>query len=129
MAALPLPPTPPAAMRPDLAQMAARLEDTAPTGEPGGDWTRDAPGLPAGWGIQVGAFADVETSREAMDRATARLPGMLGTAARQLAVVSDEGRGRLFRARLIGLSETTAAQACARLQAAGEPCMAVAPGE
>jgi D-alanyl-D-alanine carboxypeptidase len=128
LADLPLPPTPPMDMRPDLGQMAARLENTAPTGEPGGDWAAGLAPPIAGWGIQVGAFSDVATSRAAMDRATARLPGMLGDAVPQIAVLDEEG-GRLFRARLVGLSEDTAAQACARLDSAGQPCMTVAPGE
>ena len=128
MANLPLPPTPPMHMRPDLAQMAARLENTAPTGEPGGDWVLGAAASSAGWAIQVGAFADVDSSRAAIDRVSHALPGISSSTSRQIAVL-DNGEERLFRARLVGLSETAAATACDRLHAAGQPCLTVAPGQ
>ena len=128
MANLPLPPTPPMHMRPDLAQMAARLENTAPTGEPGGDWALGAAASSAGWAIQVGAFADVDSSRAAIDRVSHALPGISSSTSRQIAVL-DNGTERLFRARLVGFSETAAATACDRLHAAGQPCLTVAPGQ
>ncbi len=81
------------------------------------------------WAIQVGAYSSPELSEQVIGRATARLPQLLGNASAQIVAVgsgNNSGSGRLFRARLTGLSAEAAAAACTHLTAAGNPCMTVA---
>jgi hypothetical protein len=89
---------------------------------------RPAATAPAGggnWGIQVGAFASENLARAAAGQAQ----GMVGASGTRTAVESTgQGNGRLFRARVIGLSSRSSAeQACDRLRGRGA-CMIVAPG-
>jgi hypothetical protein len=78
------------------------------------------------WGIQVGAFPDPSQSRAAIAAAQSRAVGLLA-GARPMVVPVQHG-GTLFRARLIGLSENTAALACSALSRGGTPCFMVRPG-
>ncbi|HEV7265252.1 MAG TPA: lytic transglycosylase domain-containing protein [Falsiroseomonas sp.] len=89
---------------------------------------RAATAAPAGggaWGVQVGAFASANLARAAADRASG-LVGARGT--RVVVEPVRQGRGTLYRARVVGLSSRAAAdQACDRLRGRGA-CMIVAPG-
>ncbi|WP_372621509.1 transglycosylase SLT domain-containing protein [Falsiroseomonas sp.] len=89
---------------------------------------RAATAAPAGggaWGVQVGAFASANLARAAADRAR----GLVGARGTQVVVEPvRQGRGTLYRARVVGLSSRAAAdQACDRLRSRGA-CMIVAPG-
>jgi D-alanyl-D-alanine carboxypeptidase len=79
-----------------------------------------------GWGIQVGAFPDPSESRAAVAAARSRAAGLLAGA--QVVIEPVQHGGTLFRARLIGLSEDTAALACSALSHGGTPCFMVRPG-
>jgi cell division septation protein DedD len=77
------------------------------------------------WGVQVGAFASANLARTAADRARDQV-GARGT--RVVVEPVRQGRGTLYRARVVGLSSRAAAdQACDRLRGRGG-CMIVAPG-
>ncbi len=76
----------------------------------------------ASWGVQVGAFRSPEQARRAAVAAQSRASsgGMVQVAAVQVA------QGTLFRARVVGLNQSSAQQACARLRGQGA-CSVVAP--
>ncbi|NNG03919.1 MAG: D-alanyl-D-alanine carboxypeptidase [Inquilinus sp.] len=85
------------------------------------------PGLPSKvWGIQVGAFFDAATSQRAIDTAKNRVPDLLTAAPRTVTPIETE-RGRMFRARILGLDAATARAACDRLQNAGGDCLTISP--
>lgn len=79
-----------------------------------------------GWGIQVGAFEDPAISRAAIDRARADASDLLVSS--QPAIIPVQRGTMLYRARLIGLSASSASAACARLAADGVDCFTVPPG-
>jgi len=79
-----------------------------------------------GWGIQVGAFGDVDAGRRALASISRRLPSLLASAYPQMVPVTT-GSGRLFRVRLMGLDESAARAVCASLEQSGEGCLTVAP--
>jgi hypothetical protein len=78
------------------------------------------------WGIQVGAFRSPTESNRAVEDARRAVPDLLNPA-RVHVVQVDTPAGRLYRARLIGVSSTSADRACARLSSQGSACMTVSP--
>jgi D-alanyl-D-alanine carboxypeptidase len=87
-----------------------------------------AAGPPQGrWAIQVGAFANLATAQEAAERARSALPDILRTAKVELPATTPFGSQVAFRARLFGLSQSAAADACAGLTGRGMACMTVPP--
>jgi hypothetical protein len=118
----PLPPPPPAAYaavsRPLQERMAQRVSYD-PTPPPGP--------TPGRWAIQVGAFASLSTAESAAERARSAAPDLLRTAKIELPATSPFGNQIAFRARLLGLSQTAAADACARLSGKGMACITVPP--
>ena len=82
---------------------------------------------PAGdWGIQVGAFRSPTESNKAVEDARRAVPDLL-TPARVAVMEVNTPAGRLYRARLIGVSSASADRACARLSSQGSACMTVSP--
>ncbi|MGJ3230322.1 MAG: serine hydrolase [Oceanicaulis sp.] len=82
---------------------------------------------PAGWSIQVGAYASEIAARARLD-AVARLGvSDLLREARPLAQPLASGERRLWRARFSGLSAERARAACDQLSRRGEACFTVAP--
>jgi D-alanyl-D-alanine carboxypeptidase len=79
-----------------------------------------------GWGIQVGAFSDVDAGQRALDTVKRSMPSLLASAYPQMVPVTT-GSGRLFRARLMGLDESAARTVCSNLERAGEGCLTVTP--
>ncbi len=73
----------------------------------------------ASWAIQVGAFSTEAQARSAAD--AARAGGRIEVTPVRV------GRGTLFRARVIGLSQPSAHQACDRMR--GRGCMVLAPDQ
>jgi D-alanyl-D-alanine carboxypeptidase len=83
--------------------------------------------VPAGdWGIQVGAFRSPTESNKAVEEARRAVPDLL-TPARVAVMEVNTPAGRLYRARLIGVSSASADRACARLSSKGSACMTVSP--
>jgi D-alanyl-D-alanine carboxypeptidase len=76
------------------------------------------------WGVQVGAFFSPTPAKEAAQDAAQRLPEVLGGTRVVIPQVQSE-RGRLYRARLMGLSETKARKACLRLRSLEIECLVV----
>jgi len=80
----------------------------------------------AEWAIQVGAFSRQAPAQQAASQAKRTLPKTLA-AARVLVLDGSESGSKFFRARLTGLTESTARSACRQLERRGMGCIAVAP--
>ncbi|EHH66912.1 murein transglycosylase [Gluconobacter morbifer G707] len=83
-------------------------------------------GAPRTWAIQVGAFGNARQAGSATAQAHSR-GGVVVASARSQVESVKSGRGRLYRARLTGLTHENAVAACRRL-AHGSPCVVVPPG-
>ena len=75
------------------------------------------------WGVQVGAFSTIERARTHIHTVSRSAPDLLAGA--RIAIVAAPRE--LFRARLVGLSEDQARQACRALRAREMDCLAVPP--
>ncbi|HVZ08073.1 MAG TPA: transglycosylase SLT domain-containing protein [Rhodopila sp.] len=84
-------------------------------------------GTAGNWGIQVGAFSTLSSAEAAAQSARAAAPDLLNHANVELPATSPLGTQVAFRARLTGLSQSGAADACSRLSARGMACMTVPP--
>lgn len=75
------------------------------------------------WAIQVGAFERYAPAHLAVTRAARAVPSLLNS---KVAIVPDEAEsGKVYRARLIGMSESGARGSCAQLQKRKIPCVVV----
>jgi D-alanyl-D-alanine carboxypeptidase len=79
------------------------------------------------WGVQVGAFTKREPAARAAANAMSTLPDVLGSSQPQVIEVITETT-TIYRARLSGLDEATAREACRQLRAKQAACLAVRPG-
>ncbi|MCW2247363.1 D-alanyl-D-alanine carboxypeptidase [Azospirillum fermentarium] len=78
------------------------------------------------WGIQVGAFGSAAAGEKAAKEVMRKHPQLLANT--KPSVVSSTTKGKkVYRARLIGLDEKEARNACAKLKKAGGHCMPLAP--
>jgi len=103
------------APKPALAAVATT--DTA-------EGSRDADNAELTWGVQVGAYYRYQLAETAAVKAVARVPDLLGET--KIHVPSIRGqRGRIYRARLLGLSETDARGACRQLAALKTDCLVI----
>lgn len=76
------------------------------------------------WGIQVGAYDRAAPAEKAALKAAGQYPALLGNA--RMAITTVERNGvRYYRARLLGLTEDRARQACKQLKQHRMPCLAV----
>ncbi len=91
---------------------------------PGGPRTSVAASVGGAWAVQVGAFASENLARVAADQARDRI-ATTGARVAVQPVIQGQG-GRLYRARIVGLSRDVAQTACDRLRARGA-CMALSP--
>ncbi len=80
------------------------------------------------WEIQVGAFSQLAPAHLEASRAQRRLPSLLAQTTVSVTPVRD-GRTTVYRARLAGLDNESAARACELLKARSLPCMAIPPEE
>ncbi|WP_366657152.1 D-alanyl-D-alanine carboxypeptidase [Fodinicurvata sp. EGI_FJ10296] len=78
------------------------------------------------WGIQIGAFSEEDAGQQAIERARSTTEGMLDSADGVIIRINTDN-GPLFRARLVGFDQATAANACTRLMDRGSPCLTIAP--
>lgn len=88
--------------------------------------TAAVPSTTALWAVQVGAFGGESAARKAVATAQDSAPKVLGAAQRLIERAKPEERP-LYRARLVGLSETEARQACSILKTKKMPCVPVPP--
>jgi D-alanyl-D-alanine carboxypeptidase len=81
----------------------------------------------SGWGVQVGAFSQTDTARKATEQAAKLAPTFLGDATADVVAHSTK-KGQMYRARLIGISESDARKACKALKKKME-CVPLTPSE
>jgi len=108
------------------AETAARVTDAAQPGPAKAARTvaKRSKGSGKNWGVQVGAYYRYRLAEKAATKAAARVPDLLGST--RVYVPSIKGRrGRIYRARLVGLSEARARQACVRLESLDTDCLVV----
>jgi D-alanyl-D-alanine carboxypeptidase len=131
VAKTPAPPgTKPAIVGPELVVDVAAADAAAP--EPAEIGEGDASDIGAGddagvdlaWGVQVGAFYRSDSAKRAALAAADRAPEALGEARVMVSIIKGQ-RGDIFRARLIGLSESGARNACKQLKSAKADCLVV----
>ena len=76
------------------------------------------------WGVQVGAYYSYAPAKRAAEAAAVRLPDLLADAS--VAITNVKGQnGRIYRARLLGMSEGLARTACQQLKALATDCLVV----
>lgn len=80
------------------------------------------------WGIQVGAFSKANAAREAARKAAKLAPQNLDRAAVSVAEY-ERKKKNLYRARLVGVSEKDARQACRVLERKGVDCRPLSPAD
>lgn len=76
------------------------------------------------WGVQVGAYYSYAPAKKAAETAAVRLPDMLSDASIAITNVKGEN-GKIYRARLLGMSESHARSACRQLKALQTDCLVV----
>ena len=76
------------------------------------------------WGIQVGAYYSYGPAKKAAETAAGQLPDLLSDAG--VAITNVKGQnGKIYRARLLGMSEDHARTACRKLKALKTDCLVV----
>ncbi|HYH38435.1 MAG TPA: transglycosylase SLT domain-containing protein [Azospirillum sp.] len=80
------------------------------------------------WTVQLGAFRSPDDGLKVIDKARRTAPGGMLVRAQQVVQPVETQSGPLYRARLSGLSQEAAANACASLVGQGMACFVVAPG-
>ena len=76
------------------------------------------------WGVQVGAYYSYAPAKKAAESAAVRLPDLLSNA--NVAITNITGQnGKIYRARLLGMSESHARTACTQLKALQTDCLVV----
>lgn len=83
-------------------------------------------GVTGDWAIQVGAFSSPGEAHAAVGSARHKAASELARARSHVSIVRV-GRAVLWRARLLGLSQGTAEEACHRLSHHGLACMVLSP--
>jgi D-alanyl-D-alanine carboxypeptidase len=79
------------------------------------------------WGIQVGAYYRYKPAKKAAVGAAKRLPDLLKNSRVTITHVQGQ-RGRIYRSRLIGLTEAKARSACRRLEKKKVDCLVIRTG-
>jgi len=122
-------PTVPASEPPpiDLALATSPALDLAETGQGDAADELEDYAVAESWGVQVGAFTRREPAARAAANAMSVLPDVLGATRPQVIEVIT-GTATIYRARLTGLDETAAREACRLLKARQSACLAVRPG-
>ncbi|HYH21323.1 MAG TPA: D-alanyl-D-alanine carboxypeptidase [Azospirillum sp.] len=105
--------------KPEKPQSIAQLAAAATVAEP--------PARKGTWGVQVGAFNSRAASQRALATATKQLPRAFADTKASVVEVATK-KGKVYRARLMGLDEKSARAACAELERSGHRCAAVGPG-
>jgi D-alanyl-D-alanine carboxypeptidase len=79
------------------------------------------------WGIQVGAYYRYKPAKKAAVAAVERLPELLENTRVTITHIQGQ-RGRIYRSRLIGLTEAKARAACRSLTKKKLDCLVVRTG-
>lgn len=125
---------------PREAELASGVAPPPPAHRPSGlRLTLDTvPALPAerrielaasGWSVQVGAYRSAKTAERKILQAAGISPELLSRGTVSIESVTRSNGTKLYRARLTGLGETTAREACSQLQARAMNCLLLPPAE
>ncbi|WP_158595975.1 D-alanyl-D-alanine carboxypeptidase family protein [Oleomonas cavernae] len=76
------------------------------------------------WGVQIGAFRRQDAAIDHLNDAAKIAPSMLN-AARMAVHQGTDDKGTIYRARFVGLTETSARQACLKLREKSVSCIAL----
>ncbi len=76
------------------------------------------------WGVQVGAYYSYAPAKQAAEAAAGRLPDLLADSSVAITNVNGQN-GKIYRARLLGMSEGRARTACQQLKALATDCLVV----
>jgi D-alanyl-D-alanine carboxypeptidase len=79
------------------------------------------------WGIQVGAYYSYKPAKKAAVAAAKRLPDLLENSRVTITHISGQ-RGRIYRSRLVGLTEAKARAACRSLTKKKVDCLVIRTG-
>jgi D-alanyl-D-alanine carboxypeptidase len=79
------------------------------------------------WGIQVGAYYRYKPAKNAAVAAAKRLPELLENSRVTITHIQGQ-RGRIYRSRLIGLTEAKARAACRNLAKKKVDCLVIRTG-
>lgn len=113
--------------KPSPASVAQAQEAPAakPVTPPAATVAANPPSADPDWGIQVGAFSRFATAHLAATRAARNAPRLLSRG--KVSIDSaGQGGGTVYRARLMGLSESRARKACEVLAAKDFDCLTIA---
>lgn len=109
---------------PAPARAAGQVATVAAQGTDLDEGSRDAKDPDLTWGVQVGAYYRYRLAEAAAVKAAARIPELLSEAMIRVPWIRGK-RGRIYRARLLGLSESDARGACRRLESMKTDCLVV----
>lgn len=108
-----------------IAMAEGKVSDTADMGISLVSPARAETVVDGGWAVQVGAFRSESPAERMALQAVNSLPGLL-TRDQATVVKSSNGKGIMFRARVIGFTqESDAREACRQLSAKKTPCLVV----
>jgi D-alanyl-D-alanine carboxypeptidase len=79
------------------------------------------------WGIQIGAYSDVDVGRAALANAVSMMPAMLGSAEKQIIPLTTTNGVTVYRARLVNIDMKSAQTACSSLMRQGINCLTIEP--
>lgn len=111
-----------------VRDLAARepIFSTPPSGAVEGDIDGQSSQGNESWGIQVGAYSDIEGAQKALAMLASSLASLLGQAEPSLQKVTMTDGSSMYRARFIGMEQPNARAACSRLVRSGHGCLVVA---
>lgn len=81
----------------------------------------------SGWGVQIGAYADVEIGQQALADTARNLTSLIGQAQPVVQKISSNSGAEIYRARFMGMEEKAARALCTALTKRSQTCLVVAP--
>jgi len=134
-ATVPAPPTRATARAAKIAQAQAKKTkrrsvgvDTVVAATPA-SFTRSTRDTDHGWAIQVGAFGRIDGARKAAEAAAELAPVQLTEAGIEISSLKSHKRSAVHRARLTGLTEAQAHDACQILVHKDKDCLVLSPAD
>jgi len=89
----------------------------------------ETPAFSKPWGIQVGAFAGEKPARKAARKAVRQIGKKHRKKVEVVVAPAQNGEETIYRARLVGLSQSSANQACKQLRQKKVSCIPVPPSD
>ncbi|MFA6279557.1 MAG: D-alanyl-D-alanine carboxypeptidase [Bdellovibrionales bacterium] len=77
------------------------------------------------WGIQVGAYSEIDGAQKALAQMASSMAPLLGKGEPSLQKVTMTDGSAMYRARFVGLEQSSARAACAHLVKSGRSCLVI----